>query len=58
MRASLRFSLFLALAAGIGMTIIGDMQGKVDDRGQPMKMAATEAVWDSLLHTIGPSRRR
>ncbi len=29
MRASLRFGLFMAVAAGIGTTITGDMQGKV-----------------------------
>ena len=47
MRASLRFGLFMALAAGIGTTITGDMQGKVMTEVQPMKMAAAEALWDS-----------
>ncbi len=59
MRASLRFGLFMALAAGIGTTITGDMQGKVMTEVQPMKMAAAEALWDSKsdasfsLFTIG-----
>jgi len=50
MRALLRFSLFQTLAAMC--------KARWTTEGQPMKMAATEAVWDSLLHTIGPSRRR
>ena len=59
MRASLRFGLFMALAAGIGTTITGDTQGKVMTEVQPMKMAAAEALWDSKsdasfsLFTIG-----
>ncbi len=59
MRASLRFGLFMAVAAGIGTTITGDMQGKVMTEVQPMKMAAAEALWDSKsdasfsLFTIG-----
>jgi cytochrome d ubiquinol oxidase subunit I len=52
MRASLRFGLFMALAAGIGTTITGDMQGKVMTDVQPMKMAAAEALW-----TRSPTRR-
>ena len=59
MRASLRLGLFMAVAAGIGTTITGDMQGKVMTEVQPMKMAAAEALWDSKsdasfsLFTIG-----
>ena len=59
MRTSLRFGLFMALAAGIGTTITGDMQGKVMTEVQPMKMAAAEALWDSKsdasfsLFTVG-----
>jgi cytochrome d ubiquinol oxidase subunit I len=59
MRASLRFGLFMAVAAGIGTTITGDMQGKVMTEVQPMKMAAAEALWDSKsdasfsLFTVG-----
>ena len=47
------------MAAGIGTTITGDMQGKVMTEVQPMKMAAAEALWDSKsdasfsLFTIG-----
>jgi cytochrome bd ubiquinol oxidase subunit I len=58
-RRSLRFGLYVALAATIGVTISGDIQARIMTEQQPMKMAAAEALYDSAgpasfsLFTIG-----
>jgi cytochrome d ubiquinol oxidase subunit I len=37
----------VALVAGLGVAVSGDVQGKVMTEVQPMKMAAAEALWDT-----------
>jgi len=58
-RGSLRLGLSLALAAGIAVAVTGDVQARLMDSQQPMKMAAAEALYDTAspapfsLLTIG-----
>lgn len=42
-----RIGAWVALVAGLGVVVSGDIQGKVMTEVQPMKMAAAEALYDS-----------
>jgi len=44
---AVRIGAAVALVAGLGVAISGDVQGKVMTEVQPMKMAAAEALYDS-----------
>ena len=46
-RRSLRLGAAIALLAGMGVAITGDLQGKVMTEVQPMKMAAAEGLYDT-----------
>jgi cytochrome bd ubiquinol oxidase subunit I len=58
-RRVLRLGLSVTLAAGIATAITGDIQARLMDSQQPMKMAAAEALWNTespasfSLFTIG-----
>jgi cytochrome d ubiquinol oxidase subunit I len=58
-RTSLRLGLIVALVAGAGSVVTGDVQARLMDSQQPMKMAAAEALYDTesgasfSLFTIG-----
>ncbi len=58
-RTTLRMGAVIAVVAGLGTVITGDMDAKIMVEQQPMKMAAAEAVWDTesnvpfSLFTIG-----
>jgi cytochrome d ubiquinol oxidase subunit I len=58
-RRSLRLGLAVTLAAGIGVAVTGDVQARLMDSQQPMKMAAAEALYNTAspasfsLLTIG-----
>ncbi len=57
--SSLKMGLVVALIAGIGVAISGDLQARIMTEQQPMKMAAAEALYDTSqpasfsLFTIG-----
>ena len=38
------------LAAVVGVSVVGHIQGQIMTKQQPMKMAAAEALWDSKSH--------
>jgi cytochrome bd ubiquinol oxidase subunit I len=44
---SLRLGLIVALISGVAVLILGDVLGKTAVATQPMKMAATEALWQT-----------
>ena len=44
---AVRIGAWVVLAAGIGVAVSGDFQGKVMTEVQPMKMAAAEALYDT-----------
>ncbi len=46
-RKAARLGAVVTLVAGLGVTISGDLQGKVMTEVQPMKMAAAEALYDT-----------
>ncbi len=46
-RLGIRLGAWVALVAGLGVTISGDFQGKVMTEVQPMKMAAAEALYNT-----------
>ncbi|WP_133985560.1 cytochrome ubiquinol oxidase subunit I [Kribbella voronezhensis] len=46
-RTALRLGAVIVIAAGAGVAISGDQQGKVMTEVQPMKMAAAEALYES-----------
>ncbi|WP_338752217.1 cytochrome ubiquinol oxidase subunit I [Janibacter alittae] len=46
-RHATRLGAVVTLVAGLGMTISGDLQGKVMTDVQPMKMAAAEALYET-----------
>ena len=46
-RPSLRLGLVTLVIAGVGVSISGDLQGKLMFKQQPMKMASAEALWDT-----------
>lgn len=46
-RHATRLGAVVTLVAGLGMTISGDLQGKVMTEVQPMKMAAAEALYET-----------
>ena len=56
---AVRIGAAVTLAAGLGVAISGDLQGKIMTEVQPMKMAAAEALYDTekpasfSLFTIG-----
>ncbi|MHB1594103.1 MAG: cytochrome ubiquinol oxidase subunit I [Streptosporangiaceae bacterium] len=58
-RKSMRAGLALALGAGLAVAITGDLQARLMDSQQPMKMAAAEALYNTAspapfsLFTIG-----
>jgi len=58
-RKAMRWGLSVTLAAGIGVFITGDLQARLMDSQQPMKMAAAEALYNTTagasfsLITIG-----
>ena len=58
-RTTLRFGAVVAIVAGLGTVVTGDMDARIMVQQQPMKMAAAEAVWDTersvpfSLFTIG-----
>ncbi len=47
MRKSLRLGMVVAVLAGVGVTVSGDLQAKVMTDQQPMKMAAAEAIFET-----------
>jgi cytochrome d ubiquinol oxidase subunit I len=59
MRTSARLGMVVALVAGIGVAVSGDLQARIMTKQQPMKMAAAEALYDTSspasfsLFTIG-----
>jgi cytochrome d ubiquinol oxidase subunit I len=58
-RRAMRLGLVVALAAGSGTAVTGDVQARLMDSQQPMKMAAAEALYDTAspasfsLFTVG-----
>jgi cytochrome bd ubiquinol oxidase subunit I len=46
-RRSMRLGLVVTLAAGIGVAVTGDVQARLMDSQQPMKMAAAEALYNT-----------
>ncbi len=46
-RKAVKLGAITLLVAGLGITITGDIQGKVMTQVQPMKMAAAEALYDT-----------
>ena len=46
-RAAVRSAAVLLVLTGVGVSVTGDLQGKVMTQVQPMKMAAAEALYDS-----------
>jgi cytochrome bd-type quinol oxidase subunit 1 len=58
-RRAMRLGLVVALAAGSGTAVTGDVQVRLMDSQQPMKMAAAEALYDTAspasfsLFTVG-----
>jgi cytochrome d ubiquinol oxidase subunit I len=46
-RRALRLGLVVTLAAGIGTAVTGDIQARLMDSQQPMKMAAAEALYNT-----------
>jgi cytochrome d ubiquinol oxidase subunit I len=58
-RPSIRIALVTVLIASIGVVLTGDLQARLMTRQQPMKMAAAEALYDTVapasfsLFTIG-----
>ena len=50
-RPSIRLGLVALLIASIGVVVSGDLQARVMTQQQPMKMAAAEALYD----TVGPA---
>jgi cytochrome d ubiquinol oxidase subunit I len=46
-RAAVRVGAVVALVAGLGVAVSGDIQGKIMTEVQPMKMAAAEALYDT-----------
>ncbi|WP_110183247.1 cytochrome ubiquinol oxidase subunit I [Nocardioides solisilvae] len=46
-RKAIRIGAVTALVAGLGVTVSGDVQGKIMTEVQPMKMAAAEALYDT-----------
>ncbi|WP_374967746.1 cytochrome ubiquinol oxidase subunit I [Terrabacter sp. BE26] len=47
-RRATRIGAVLALVAAVGVVVSGDRQGKIMTEVQPMKMAAAEALYDSV----------
>ena len=45
-RRAARIGAVVALVAGLGVAVSGDVQGKIMTEVQPMKMAAAEALYD------------
>jgi len=58
-RPSIRLALVTVLIASVGVVISGDLQARLMTRQQPMKMAAAEALYDTVspasfsLFTVG-----
>jgi cytochrome d ubiquinol oxidase subunit I len=58
-RTTLRMGAVIAIIAGLGTVVTGDMDAKIMVEQQPMKMAAAEAVWETessvpfSLFTVG-----
>ena len=58
-RPSIKAALVTVLVASIGVVVSGDLQARIMTEQQPMKMAAAEALWDTVapasfsLFTIG-----
>jgi cytochrome bd ubiquinol oxidase subunit I len=58
-RRAMRLGLAVALVAGIGTAVTGDVQARLMDSQQPMKMAAAEALYNTAspasfsLFTVG-----
>jgi cytochrome d ubiquinol oxidase subunit I len=50
MRASLTLGIWVALVAGAGAALSGDLQAKIMTDQQPMKMAAAEALYNTHAH--------
>ncbi|MBZ5735781.1 cytochrome ubiquinol oxidase subunit I [Nocardioides sp. TRM66260-LWL] len=46
-RGAVRTAAWVMLVAGLGVSVSGDLQGKVMTEVQPMKMAAAEALYDT-----------
>ena len=46
-RKGIRLGAAVALVAGLGVAVTGDVQGKIMTEVQPMKMAAAEALYDT-----------
>ena len=58
-RPSIRLGLWTVLVASLGVVLTGDIQARLMTQQQPMKMAAAEALWDTVapasfsIFTIG-----
>jgi cytochrome d ubiquinol oxidase subunit I len=52
-RRAARVGAVITLVAGLGVAVSGDIQGKIMTEVQPMKMAAAEAVYDSVPEGVG-----
>ena len=64
-RKAIRIGAAVALVAGLGVAITGDIQGKIMTEVQPMKMAAAEGLYETEqprvvldLHDRHPRRHR
>ena len=49
-RKSAALGLGVVIAATIGVSVVGHIQGQIMTEQQPMKMAAAEALWDTKSH--------
>jgi len=47
-RPSVRLGLWTVLVASLGVVLTGDIQARLMTQQQPMKMAAAEALWDTV----------
>ena len=45
-------AIVVLVAAGLGVVVTGDLQGKIMTEVQPMKMAAAEALYDTVAPAV------
>ena len=53
-RKAARIGAVVTLVAGLGVAVTGDIQGKIMTEVQPMKMAAAEALYESVPAGVAP----
>jgi cytochrome d ubiquinol oxidase subunit I len=52
-RKAARIGAWVSLVAAVGVVLTGDVQGKIMTEVQPMKMAAAEALYESVPEGVG-----